>query len=74
MKCTICKNGETKKGLATVTLTREQLAVVFQKVPAQICDNCGEEYVDELVTETLLKQAENDYQQGVHIDVREYMA
>ena len=46
MKCIICKHGETKTGTATVTLTRDQLTLVVKGVPAQVCDNCGEEYVE----------------------------
>ncbi|MGH7938508.1 MAG: type II toxin-antitoxin system MqsA family antitoxin, partial [Bryobacteraceae bacterium] len=43
MKCTICKKGETAPGTATVTLERGGLTLVVKDVPAQICDNCGEE-------------------------------
>jgi YgiT-type zinc finger domain-containing protein len=47
MKCVICKQGETQPGTAIVTLTRETLTLVVRDVPAQVCENCGEEYVDE---------------------------
>ncbi|HZA24816.1 MAG TPA: type II toxin-antitoxin system MqsA family antitoxin [Dehalococcoidia bacterium] len=73
MKCVICKHGETKAGNATVTLTREQLILVVRGVPAQVCENCGEEYVDEHVTVQLLKIAEEASQAGVQVDVREYV-
>ena len=32
MKCPICKHGETKPGLSTVTLERDGMAVVFRGV------------------------------------------
>jgi YgiT-type zinc finger domain-containing protein len=73
MKCVICRHGETKAGNVTVTLTREQLILVVRGVPAQVCDNCGEEYVDEHVTTQLLKVAEEAAQAGVQVDVREYV-
>ena len=38
---------------------RGTTTVVFCNVPAQICDNCGEEYVDEEVTARLLVIAAN---------------
>ena len=47
MTCLICKNGKTLKGKATVTLTRGATILVIRGVPARICRNCGEEYVDE---------------------------
>ena len=70
MKCVICRHGETKTGTATVTLTREQLTLVVKGVPAQVCENCGEEYV----TAQLLKVAEEAARTGVQVDVREYVA
>jgi len=57
MKCVICKNGETKVGLATLTLERNGTTVVFKKVPANVCTTCGEEYVDEKITAKLLKES-----------------
>ncbi len=47
MQCVICKHGETQPGHATVTLERGDLTFVVKHVPARVCDNCGEEYVDE---------------------------
>ena len=47
MKCVICKKGETKAGTATVTLDKEGATLVFKGVPARVCANCGEEYIDE---------------------------
>ncbi len=55
MKCVICKQGETQPGTATVTLQRASLTLVVKSVPARVCQNCGEEYVDEETTTQLLK-------------------
>jgi YgiT-type zinc finger domain-containing protein len=73
MKCIICKQGETRGGTATVTLTRDQLTLVVKGVPAQVCANCGEEYVEENVTSQLLQVAEEAARAGVQVDVREYV-
>ena len=54
MKCVICKKGETQPGKVTVTLDRDGATVVFRGVPARICSNCGEEYVDGDITASLL--------------------
>jgi YgiT-type zinc finger domain-containing protein len=74
MKCIICKQGETQPGTATVTLERSNLTLVIKRVPAQVCQNCGEEYVDEETTLQLLKTAEEVAQAGAQVDIREYMA
>ncbi len=58
MRCPVCKNGETRPGTATLTLERGPLTMVVRHVPAQVCDNCGEEYIDEATTPAALAQAE----------------
>ncbi|MFA6450012.1 MAG: type II toxin-antitoxin system MqsA family antitoxin [bacterium] len=74
MKCVICKNGETREGLATVTLERNGATIVIKSVPAKVCDNCGEEYVNEEIMARLMEQAEEAARNGVQVDVREYVA
>lgn len=74
MKCVICKDGETQPGLATVTLEREGMTLVVKAVPAMVCGNCGEEYVDEATTARLLRIAEDAAKAGVQVDVREFVA
>lgn len=74
MTCVICGNGDTKAGHATVTLTRRGTTVVVKRVPAQICENCGEEYVDDGTTLRLLSLAEEASPAAVEVTVREYVA
>ena len=74
MMCMICRNGETRPGTATVTLERDGATVVIKGVPARVCKNCGEEYVDEGITARLLKIAEEAVRSGVQVDVRTYAA
>ena len=74
MKCVVCKHGDTRPGRVTVTLERDNLTLVLKGVPAAVCENCGEEYVDEQVTEKLLGTAEEMARAGTHVDVREYAA
>jgi YgiT-type zinc finger domain-containing protein len=68
----ICKHGETKKGTTTVTLEKDGSTIVFKEVPAHICDNCGEKYIDEAVTKELLKKAREIVKNGVEVDIRKY--
>ncbi len=72
MRCVICKQAETEPGYSTVTLERDSLTLVIKRVPAQVCPNCGEEYVDETVAANLLGTAENLADAGARVDIREY--
>ena len=74
MKCVICKHGETKPGLVTVTLERDECIVVLKKVPAEICDNCGEYYLSDAVTEQVLDKAELAITKGVELEIIRYAA
>lgn len=72
MKCVVCKQGKTHQGKATVTLDRNGTTLVIKSVPAQVCGNCGEEYVDESITVKLLQEAETASRAKVQVDIREY--
>lgn len=72
MKCVVCKNGETQLGRTTVTLERNGGTLVVRGVPAQVCANCGEAYVDAEVTRSLLQAARDALREGVQVDVREF--
>ncbi len=74
MKCQICRNGETAQGLATFTPGNKSTTLVFREVPAEICTNCGEEYVDAEVAGRLYRLAEEATRSGVQVDVRKYIA
>ena len=74
MRCVICKQGEIRPGTATVMLERNGMTLVVKSVPAKVCENCGEEYVDEDVTARLLREAEDAARSGVQVDIREYVA
>ena len=74
MKCVVCKQGETRPGTATVTLDRDNLTLVIKGVPARVCENCGEEYVEDDVAAKLLETSEDVAKAGAQVDVREYKA
>jgi YgiT-type zinc finger domain-containing protein len=74
MTCVICRHRGTRSGTATVTLERGGAIVVIRGVPARVCDNCGEEYVEETTLVELLKTAAAAAQTGVTVNVRDYVA
>jgi len=74
MKCPICRHGETRPGTATLVLERDGLTMVVRHVPAEVCDNCGEEYIDEDAARQALEQAETAAREGVKVEVREFVA
>ena len=73
MKCVVCKKGETKIGKTTVTLERDGATLVFKGVPARVCNNCGEDYVDGEITASLLKSAEEAARSGIQVEIRQYV-
>jgi hypothetical protein len=42
-------------------------------VTARVCDNCGEQHLDETTTAGLLKTADAAAQAGVQVNVRDYV-
>jgi YgiT-type zinc finger domain-containing protein len=74
VNCVICRNGETRRAGITVSLDRSGTTIVIRSVPAEVCENCGEEYVDEATTAQLLRTADAAAQAGVQVEVRDYLA
>ena len=74
MKCMACKQADTRPGTTTVTLERNGATLVFKDVPAKVCPNCGENYVDEAVTRALMRSAEDRVASGAQVDIRKYAA
>ena len=74
MRCVVCKQGETRPGTTTVVLQRGGVTVVINDVPARVCGNCGEEYVDEKVAESVLASAEASARAGVRVEIRDDVA
>ena len=74
MKCAICRQGRTDKGFTTVILERGGSTIVIKDVPAEICENCGEYYLSEDVTDKVHNFSEQACRQGVEIEVLKYAA
>ena len=74
MKCVLCKTGVMQPGVATVTLERNQTVVVIKGVPAEVCQNCGEYYLSQAVSETIYRQAEDAVSRNAEVEVLRYAA
>jgi YgiT-type zinc finger domain-containing protein len=74
VKCVICRQGETVPGTTTVTLERDEMTLVIRDVPAQVCENCGERYLDEPTTTRLIAILDDAARAGVQVEVRAYVA
>lgn len=74
MRCAICRNGVTAEGFVTIVLEKEHTTLVFKKVPAMICDNCGEEYVSAEVNKALLRRAREELDRGVVLEMLNFAA
>ena len=74
MNCVICKNGETQPGEATVTLQRGERTIILKKVPADVCENCGEYYLSEAVTGQVLARVQTAVENGVEVEILRFAA
>lgn len=73
MRCAICKFGRVSPGVKTIMLNRAALTVIIKETPSNVCDSCGEGYMDAEVRADIrhiLDQAEQD---GVELLVRKYL-
>jgi YgiT-type zinc finger domain-containing protein len=74
MTCVICKTGTPEPGRTTATFDREGVVVVIQRVPAEVCPQCGEPYYDATTTERLLELVNRAIEAGSKLEVRDYAA
>jgi len=74
MKCVICKTGEVKPGTTSFSVERGEMTLVLKRVPARVCDQCGEAYFDEATTRRIEDIAERVPNAGVRVAVQDYVA
>lgn len=66
MRCVVCRQGEVSRGETTVTLERGECVVVFRGVPAEVCRDCGEYYLDVETAASLLASPCEPYASDSH--------
>lgn len=74
MRCVLCRHDDTRPGRVTVTLQRGGTTVIVRDVPADVCENCGEYYLTEKVTEQLLSRSEQAVKSGAEVEILRFAA
>jgi len=74
LSCVICRNGKTLSGHVTVTLQRGETTVILKRVPADVCDNCGEYYLSSEVAAQVLERAELAVKSGAEVEILRFAA
>lgn len=72
MNCLICNQAEIAPGFAALKLERGEFRLTITRVPARICPNCGEAYVDEETATQTLRLAEKIFAEGAREETEEY--
>ena len=57
MICVICRQIVTRAGVTRVLFESDKLSFVIKNVPARICANCGEAFLEEEIVSSLLSSA-----------------
>ena len=74
MKCVLCRNGETQNGETLFTISQDRVAVIVKNVPAQVCPNCGEAYVDDVTASRIFNQAEELVKSDNEVEILHFAA
>jgi len=70
--CFNCPEGEYQTGTTTRTLEEGETVLVVKKVPALVCDKCGDSAFSEFVSEHLEALIDEAAATGVESEVRRY--
>ena len=74
MICLICRQGEIQDGFTSIELQRGDIYLMITHVPARVCLNCDEAYVEQEVAVRLLQSAEDTLDAGILDTQYEYSA
>ena len=74
MQCSLCRHGNTLPGTVTVTLQRGAAIIIIKSVPAEVCENCGEYYLDEATSSRVMEMAEKALKNNAEVGILSYAA
>jgi YgiT-type zinc finger domain-containing protein len=72
MICLICRQSQLVPGFTTVKLDHEEINLTVRGVPAGLCPNCGDAYLDEKVATRLLQIMKRSIESGEPMEFLEY--
>jgi YgiT-type zinc finger domain-containing protein len=72
LRCAVCKNGETKPGKSVINITDDKSVFIFKNVPAKICHDCSEEYIDEEAVKLLLQTVHDSIKKGIKSGMQDW--
>ena len=64
MICLICRQAEIVEGFTPIHFERGEMHLLIKHVPARVCQQCGEAYVDEETATQLLRIAREMSEMG----------
>ena len=73
-RCPLCKNGSLTSGVATETFEQGSAVIVVRNIPADVCNNCGEEFISDAVSRKLVEDVNKEFDKGVQIEVLNFAA
>jgi YgiT-type zinc finger domain-containing protein len=72
MICLICRQAQLVPGFTTVKLDHEEINLTVRGVPACVCPNCGDAYLDEMAATRLLQIVKRGIESGEPMDYLDY--
>ena len=74
MNCPICKHGNLVDGTTTLIFEKNDCTVIMKMVPADVCNNCGEKFVDEPISKKVYSIVTTEFQKGIELEVLTFAA
>ena len=74
MTCVICKHGQLVAGTTTINRNTAGKTLVLKDVPALVCDNCGETYLEDAIVDAVDTLARDYARSGAEVVVAAYSA
>lgn len=74
MVCGFCRGVRIEPGSVTVLLEREDTTVGIRDVPADVCRNCGEYWLEEGTAQRVLEQGEVAASGKSEVEIVSYVA
>ena len=72
MICSICRQAKLVDGQTSVNFERGEISFVVHRVPAWTCPQCGEAFLEEVIAQQLLQEAEDVSWAGTRYLVYDY--